>query len=211
MKDGQYTICQYLGSWVNGERDGVGLQHNVNKELFYGNFSAPTLTQKGVLMYNNNSCSTIKSGDGTIVEVGPATASTNDCNLMVHGRQYSLQEHHLNWCDVKLDFKEENKNSVNFDEEYCISLHGKYCENVKRFKFVKAKGLLRTGLGYQEYLDGTIYFGEFQYEQMHGRGVMMYPNNTYIAGQFSFNSLIDGIVLHPNMTVVAKDNLEGAK
>jgi len=206
-----YNMSKYLGSWVNGRRDGVGLQHNVNKEVFYGNFSASTLTKKGVLMYNNNSCSTVKSEDGTIVEVGPAEESANDCNLRVHGRQYSLQEHFLNWCDVKQDYTEVDENSINFDEKYCTSLHGKYCENVKRFKYVKAKGHLRTGLGYQEYLDGTIYFGEFQYEQKHGRGVMMYPDNTFNSGQFSFNSFIDGIVLHPNMTVVAKDKLEGGE
>ena len=59
-------------------------------------------------------------------------------------------------------------------------------------------------INYEEYTDGSIYIGEFKYEERHGRGTMTWTNNTGPMGCYKYAGTWNSDKMHGHGTIYWK-------
>ena len=61
----------------------------------------------------------------------------------------------------------------------------------------------------QTFSNGSIYYGNFLNDNMHGIGSMILPNNKYMSANMNMDSFDEGLILHSNLTLFMKDKEDG--
>lgn len=56
----------------------------------------------------------------------------------------------------------------------------------------------------QTFSNGSVYYGNFLNDNMHGVGSMILPNNKYMSGNMIMDSFDEGLIFHSNLTLFMK-------
>ena len=213
---------KYIGNWKLGKKDGQGLLYYTDKKIFLGYFVGDSIEEEGMMMADGT-CFNVRYNDGEELSRLPITNQL-DCNKLIFGEKETVFPFNdVCASDTLDDIKNINEllstkdvndyKIIEYDIDYCNKLHGKYCNN-ETFYYGNVIGgtldtgkLERNGTGYLKFYNGSIYYGNFKHDQMHGRGVMYYPNNTIVSGLFNFNKFQSGIIFYPNKIVKASQEI----
>lgn len=82
---------------------------------------------------------------------------------------------------------------IEYNLTYCQELHGKYCKNVISYEGEISQGF-KSGFGMQEFSSGSIFYGSFSFDYMHGDGVLMLEHKEqYMSGKMHLDTFDYGI------------------
>ena len=213
---------KFYGTWLKGKRNGQGLQYLYDSRVYYGQFINNKMNGEGLVLFQNKSCNNVIMRGGIELESSSYSIDKWECYFKVEGRRIVNEKPFTVICDKDYeyddDFDYDNENMGNekqlddfmvanrivvieYNNAHCQELQGIYCNQVIRFKGLLSKGL-KQGLGMQDFLNNTVYFGNFVNNQMHGKGVMLFPDGKFSCGTFDFDSLDSGLMLYPNKTLI---------
>ena len=211
-------LMKYVGNWYKGKKNGQGQQFYNDKSVYYGKFKNDSLHEEGLMMMSDGSCSKVTIKNSIIDEYNFLSSNKSFCSYEILGKKTYKKSKETYICDnldgidatrYHNDVIDVEGDVIEYNVNHCNDLKGRHCNQEIMFYGSLNERSERNDTGYLKFKDGKFYYGDFLYDQMHGRGVTKFKHEKLESGHFSFGKFLQGIQLVSNLTVIANQKLSG--